>query len=77
MFEGQRLSYIVPGYTGYFLLYTDTFPKKYMINSNQSIDRNQSRRYQDTQDTFIPSNHKIFMAILSAKQLLMLVMEPI
>lgn len=51
MFEGQRLSYVVPGYTGYHLNHLVTFPKKYTTSSNLLISRRQCLKFQDMLDT--------------------------
>jgi len=71
MFEGQRLSYLVPGYTGYFHNNTDIFPRKFMKNFSQFKNRKVSQKYLDMQAMFQQSNQKICMVAPLAKQLLM------
>ena len=67
MFEGQRLSYVVPGYTGYLFIDSDTSPKKFTKNSKESRSKMQCQRFQVMQDTFPLSNQKIYMEKLSAR----------
>ncbi len=72
MFEGQRLSYIVPGYTGHI-------PSK-QVDNWQPLDPSDKPKskipgtfhaMQDTPDMSKLSNLKICMPILMAKQPLM------
>ena len=67
MFEGQRLSYVVPGYTGYLFINSDTSPKKCTKNSMELRSKMQCQRFQVMQDTFPQSNQKIYMEIPSAR----------
>jgi hypothetical protein len=71
MFEGQRLNYVVPGYTGYFYYNQATFPKKYTMSSNLLANRNPSPKFQDMRDMSPPSSPKIYMAIPSERPLSM------
>ena len=50
MFEGQRLGYIVPGYTGYIPSYSVIFPLKFMTSSSLKDSQNQQVIFQDMLD---------------------------
>lgn len=64
MFEGQRLSYIVPGYTGYLYHHSAISQKKFTMSSKESTSKNLSPRYQDTPDTCLQLSLKTCMEIL-------------
>jgi hypothetical protein len=50
MFEGQRLSYIVPGYSGYFIYNAGISQRKFMMLQNHFRRKKELHIFQDMQD---------------------------
>ena len=71
MFEGQRLSYVVPGYTGYTCIHSVIFPRKFTTSSNllDSLIRLEGSRVMLVMS--MQSNLRIYTAILLARLLSM------
>jgi hypothetical protein len=46
MFEGSRLDYIVPGYTGYPVDNVATYPRRFIRTLSESGNKNLAMRYQ-------------------------------
>ena len=67
MFEGQRLNYIVPGYTGYGYFHLDIYLKKHTMDGNLSIKNKELHIFLVMLDMCIPLNLKIFMLKLLVK----------
>ena len=75
MFEGQRLSYVVPGYTGYISYYVDIFLKKYTRMECLSRKNKELRIFPGMLDMYIQLNRKTYTVQLLVKQLMTLIMD--
>lgn len=69
MFEGQRLTYVVPGYTGYKSPHSAISLPRSTKNSEDSKRPNPPARSRAMPDMSLPSNPKTSTAILSEKRL--------